>query len=81
MAEAFNHGFHAARSFAFYQKPIVKTLMWIRVLPDTVFLVPGILPLVWLAFKGMLNLRPVQKAQGEAIIVEPIRDHLAQAGD
>lgn len=78
MAESFNHGFHVARSFAFYQKPIVNTLMWLRSLPDTVFLVPGILPLVLLTAKGLFNLRPVQKASGEAITVEK---DLAQAGD
>ncbi|MFZ5817344.1 MAG: nitric-oxide reductase large subunit [Bacillota bacterium] len=74
MAESFTNGFHAARDFSFYQRPIVNTLMWLRALPDTVFLVPGILPLVWLAGKGFFNLRPVQQAQGEAIIVEPAVD-------
>jgi nitric oxide reductase subunit B len=78
MAESFNNGFAAARSFAFYQQPIVHTLMWIRMLPDTVFLVPGIVPLVILTFKGVLNLRPAQKATGKAIIVD---ENLAQAGD
>lgn len=38
------------------------------------FLVPGILPLAWLAFTGMLNLRPVQKAAGEAITLDDEHD-------
>ncbi len=75
MYESFAHGFYAARSFAFYEKPLVNTLMWIRSVPDTVFLVPGILPLVLLTWRGVRNLRPAQKATGEAIIVdEPILD-------
>lgn len=70
MAESFQHGFWVARDFAFYQKPIVNTLMWLRSIPDTVFLVPGILPLVCLCGKGLFNLRPVQRATGEAIVVD-----------
>jgi nitric oxide reductase subunit B len=83
MAESYNNGFAAARDFSFYQRPIVNTLMWLRLLPDSVFLVPGILPLVALAWKGLMNLRPVQKATGEAIIVEPIERsaHERLAGD
>lgn len=72
MAESWTNGFYVARAFAFYQKPIVHTLMWLRMLPDTVFLVPGILPLVWLTVQGMRNLRPAQAAQGEAITVEDV---------
>jgi nitric oxide reductase subunit B len=70
MAESWQYGFHVARDFTFYQKPLVHFLLWIRIVPDTVFLVPGILPLAWLAFKGLLNLRPAQKSTGEAIVVE-----------
>jgi len=77
MFESFQHGFHVARDFSFYQKPIVNTLMWLRVLPDTVFLAPGILPLVVLAFKGLLNLRPVSRSTGEAIIVEEVNQSAA----
>lgn len=81
MAESWTNGFHVARSFDFYQRPIVHALMWARMLPDTVFLVPGILPLVWLTFQGLRHLRPVQAAQGEAITVdesdEPAIGHAA----
>lgn len=70
LAESFTNGFYAARDFSFYQRPLVNTLMWLRAIPDTVFLVPGILPLVWLAFRGLLNLRSVQPATGEAIVVD-----------
>lgn len=79
MFESFQHGFHVARDFSFYQKPIVNTLMWLRSLPDTVFLAPGILPLVWLTLKGLLNLRPVQQATGEAITVEEVPSHESAA--
>ncbi|HYF92749.1 MAG TPA: nitric-oxide reductase large subunit [Symbiobacteriaceae bacterium] len=72
MFESFEHGFHVARDYSFYQKPLVNTLMWLRSLPDTVFLVPGILPLIVLTFRGLLNLRPVQKATGEAIVVHQV---------
>ncbi|HYG58556.1 MAG TPA: cbb3-type cytochrome c oxidase subunit I, partial [Symbiobacteriaceae bacterium] len=81
MFESFNYGFHVARDYAFYQKPLVNTLLWLRSAPDIVFLVPGIIPLVMLAFKGLLNLRPVQKAKGEAITVDFPAKEFAQAGD
>jgi nitric oxide reductase subunit B len=70
MAESFNHGFYAARSFSFYQQPLVKALMWIRSVPDMVFLVPGILPLIALTYKGLRNLRPATNATGEAISLD-----------
>jgi nitric oxide reductase subunit B len=70
MAESWTHGFAQARSFAFYQRPLVHTLMWLRMLPDTVFLVPGILPLVYLTASGLRHLRPVAKASGAAITVD-----------
>lgn len=83
MFESWQNGFHVARSFAFYQKPLVNTLMWLRALPDMVFLVPGILPLLLLTFKGLRNLRPVGKSTGESItIVKRIEQpELPMAGD
>jgi len=68
--ESWQHGFHVARSFAFYQKPLVNTLMWLRSLPDTVFLVPGILPLVYMTATGLFNLRPVAESTGDAVVVD-----------
>lgn len=82
LAASWEKGYHVARSIEFYQQPAVNLLMWLRALPDTVFLVPGILPLVYMTVTGMFNLRPVQEAKGEAIEVEPVEPvELRAAGD
>jgi nitric oxide reductase subunit B len=43
---SFEKGFWWARSPEFYGQPWVNTLLWLRMLPDTVFIVGGALPLV-----------------------------------
>ena len=62
--ESFTNGFWSARDFSFYEQPIVQTLLWIRMLPDTIFIL-GIIPLVLLAWKGFRNLR--QTAESKVI--------------
>jgi nitric oxide reductase subunit B len=57
--ESFNHGFWSARSLEFYQQPFVHTLLWLRMIPDTVFIALGALPLVAAAVYGFFHLRPV----------------------
>jgi nitric oxide reductase subunit B len=59
--ESFNNGFWSARSLGFYQQPIVKTLLWIRMAPDTVFIALGALPLVAGAVYGLFHLRPLRE--------------------
>ncbi|MCE9595022.1 MAG: cbb3-type cytochrome c oxidase subunit I [Planctomycetes bacterium] len=59
MMEAMRHGFWAARSVAFYHQPVVHTLLWLRIVPDSIFIGLGVVPL----FAGLTiawrNLRPV----------------------
>jgi nitric oxide reductase subunit B len=55
--ESFNNGFWSARSMEFYQQPVVKTLLWLRMIPDTVFLVAGALPIVAGSVWGLMHLR------------------------
>jgi nitric oxide reductase subunit B len=59
--ESFENGFWSARSLDFYQRPIVKTLLWLRMAPDTVFIVVGALPLVAAAVYGLLHLRSLNR--------------------
>jgi nitric oxide reductase subunit B len=55
--ESFEKGFWSARSLGFYETPIVKTLLWWRMLPDTVFIVAGALPLLAAATYGLFHMR------------------------
>ena len=55
--ESFNNGFWSARSLDFYQRPVIQTLLWMRIAPDTVFIAAGVLPLVAAAVWGLFHLR------------------------
>jgi len=58
--ESFQNGFWSARSLAFYQQPVVKTLLWLRIAPDSVFIVIGVLPIVAAGVYGLLHMRALQ---------------------
>lgn len=64
LKESFLNGFWAARDYSFYEQPIVESLLWLRIVPDSIFIL-GILPLVWLGWKALTNLRPVTKTENE----------------
>jgi nitric oxide reductase subunit B len=59
--ESFRNGFWSARSLEFYQQPIVKTLLWLRIIPDSIFIGLGVLPIVAAAVYGFFHLRQVQE--------------------
>ena len=74
--ESFRNGFWSARDWSFYQQPVVNRLLWLRIIPDLVFIFVGILPLVAAACYGFLNLRPAEAepaVQGEAVALEEVR--------
>jgi nitric oxide reductase subunit B len=54
---SFERGFWWARSLEFYQQPWINTLLWLRALPDSVFIIAGILPLVSALLYGFRHLR------------------------
>ena len=58
MAYAEANGFWAARSLEFYQQDSIQTLLWLRMIPDTIFIVVGVLPLVAGLLIGFRNMRP-----------------------
>ena len=59
--ESFRNGFWSARSLEFYQQPAVKTLLWLRMFPDSIFIVAGVLPIVAAAIYGFCHLRPLNE--------------------
>ncbi|MGC5328918.1 nitric-oxide reductase large subunit [Brevibacillus sp. SYSU BS000544] len=67
METAFEQGYWASRSFDFYLDPLVQKLLWVRALPDTIFLVVGILPLVYFCLKAQFNLRKPNVAEDQNI--------------
>lgn len=77
---SFDHGFWWARSFDFYQQPIVNRLLWLRMIPDTIFIVAGVLPLVGASVYGLFHLRGVKTVEKPKVWV-PAGGQLAGAGD
>jgi nitric oxide reductase subunit B len=65
--DAVENGYWHARSAAFFAQPAVHVLEWLRLVGDTVFIVLGILPLVYLALRMIRHRkRPGQVPLGEA---------------
>jgi len=58
--ESFNNGFWSARSLAFYQQPLVNKLLWLRMIPDTIFIVAGVLPVLGAAAWGWMHMRKAE---------------------
>jgi nitric oxide reductase subunit B len=54
---SFEKGFWWARSFDFYAQPEVQRLLWLRMIPDSVFILLGVLPLVAAGVLGLFHLR------------------------
>jgi nitric oxide reductase subunit B len=73
---SFERGFWWARSFEFYQQPIINQLLWLRMVPDTVFIVGGVMPLVAAGLYGLFHLRgqvvyqtkPVNAPTGRGVV-------------
>ncbi len=57
LKEAFEHGYWASRAYAFYQQTSVNRLLWWRIVPDSIFIVLGVLPLLYVVIKSQFNLR------------------------
>jgi nitric oxide reductase subunit B len=64
--ESFQNGFWSARSWEFYQQPLINRLLWLRMIPDTVFIVAGAIPIVAASVYGLFHMRrevPLTDAQ------------------
>ncbi len=76
--ESFQNGFWSARSLEFYQQPAVRTLLWWRIVPDSVFIAVGVLPIVAAAAYGLMHLRPATEAKA-AVAKEAPEGELVEA--
>ncbi len=57
--DAFANGYWHARDAAFFQRPAVRVLEWLRMPGDIIFIVAGILPVVYLALRVFANRKRV----------------------
>ncbi|WP_026581123.1 nitric-oxide reductase large subunit [Bacillus sp. J33] len=70
MKEAYVNGYAASRSADFLKQDIIQSLLTLRSVPDTIFLV-GVVALVLFSIKAMFNLRKVTHKEIELL---PVRD-------
>lgn len=55
MFDSVRNGYWHARAAEFYQQPLVKVIEWLRLPGDLLFIVGGILPVVYLAIRMFAN--------------------------
>jgi nitric oxide reductase subunit B len=67
---AYDQGFWWGRSAAFYELPIVQTLGNWRIVPDTIIIVLGALPLLYFLLSTFPRLRKVDEAPSQLTNVE-----------
>jgi nitric oxide reductase subunit B len=63
---SYDVGFWFARSAAFYELPLVQVLGNWRMVPDTIIIVLGALPLLWFLVKTFPRLRRTGEAPRDA---------------
>ena len=77
--ESFNNGFWSARSWEFYQQPIVHKLLWLRMIPDSIFIVLGVVPIAAAMIHGLLHMRKLRTpAQGTTLRTEIVEVEMAE---
>lgn len=65
--QVYEKGFWYARSADFYNQPLVQTLGNWRIVPDTIIIVLGALPLLFFLLKTFLRLRKAGETSGPAV--------------
>ena len=64
---SYKEGLWVARDASFFERPLVMLLGQLRMIPDTVIIVVGVLPLVWFLFTTFRHLKAKQIADGESV--------------
>ena len=64
---SFADGVWVARDAAFFNRPLVALLGRLRIIPDTIIIVGGILPLAYFLFRTYPHLKAQQIDEGESV--------------
>jgi nitric oxide reductase subunit B len=64
---SYKEGLWVARDASFFERPFVSLFGQLRMIPDTVIIVVGVLPLVWFLFTTFRHLKAKQIADGESV--------------
>ncbi len=63
--ESYTHGFWSARSLEFYRQPMVHFLLWLRIIPDTTFILLGTVPVTGAVIRAFFHLRKTTVQDGD----------------
>nr|WP_084213521.1 cbb3-type cytochrome c oxidase subunit I [Thermicanus aegyptius] len=64
---AYDSGYWFSRSAAFFQDGSVRFLLWIRLIPDSAFILLGVVPLLIFTVRALFNLRKPTVKEGELL--------------
>ena len=64
---SYKDGLWMARDASFFERPLVSTLGQLRIVPDTIIIVLGILPLVYFLFRTYPHLKAQEIKEGESV--------------
>ena len=64
---SYRQGLWMARDASFFERPLVALLGQLRIVPDTVIIVLGVLPLVYFLFKTFPHLKAQEIKEGESV--------------
>ena len=64
---SYKEGLWAARDASFFERPIVQILGTVRVIPDLMIIVLGVLPLAYFLFRTYPHLKAPEIQEGESV--------------
>lgn len=64
---SFRHGMWMARDASFFETPFVRFLGEIRLIPDSIIILLGVVPLAWFLLTTFCKLKPTDIPEGESI--------------
>jgi nitric oxide reductase subunit B len=74
---SYREGLWAAKSAAFFNRPIIQTLGNLRIIPDTILIVLGALPLAWFTAVAFFHMKPCTVGDCEPIFREEAEEEPA----
>lgn len=73
--ESVSHGYFEARSLTYLQGPTNALLEWLRLPGDALFIVGGVLPLIYLSWLGLRHMVPrISREQAEPTLFTEITE-------
>jgi nitric oxide reductase subunit B len=64
---SYKDGLWIARDASFFERPMVALLGQLRIIPDTIIIVLGVLPLVYFLFRTFPHLKAHEIEEGESV--------------